>query len=96
MLPAQYHVWLAIFTPLIADKFLVRTKDYIRISGTYVICLYILNYKKSSKNVNQVIALQQTFHKQHCNNSILAQAEHVVVVFTASLAGLELARMFGQ
>ena len=30
MLPAQYHVWLAIFTPLIADKFSVRTKEYIK------------------------------------------------------------------
>ena len=35
MLPAQYHVWLAIFTPLIADKFLVRTKEYIKIAGMY-------------------------------------------------------------
>ena len=35
MLPAQYHVWLAIFTPLIADKFLVRPKEYIKIAGMY-------------------------------------------------------------
>ena len=35
MLPAQYHVCFAIFTPLIADKFLVRTKEYIKIVGMY-------------------------------------------------------------
>ena len=34
MLPAQYHVWLAIFTPLIADKFLVRPKEYTKIAGS--------------------------------------------------------------
>ena len=37
MLPAQYHVWLAIFTPLIADKFLVRTKEHIKTAGSLIL-----------------------------------------------------------
>ena len=89
MLPAQYHVWLAIFTPLIADKFLVRTKEYIKIAGMYgyncCSCMYayseLQKIVKACTSSSCITNISQITLQQHLGTG----RTRLVVVFTASL-----------
>ena len=80
MLPAQYHVWLAIFTPLIADKFLVRTKEYIKIAGMYAYS-ELQKIIKACTSSPCITNISQITLQQHLGTG----RTRLVVVFTATL-----------